>query len=142
MTGSLAQLFVCIRLQNQIASQIAGHNDNRVFKVHDASLPVRQTAVVEHLQKYVEYVGVRFFYFVEQYDAVRPPAYRFGKLSALVVTDIAGRRSDKAAYAEFFHVLAHVYAGKRFFVVKQKVGERFCKLGFADARRADKQKAS
>ena len=46
---------------------------------------VGNAAVVENLQQDRGDVGVRLLEFVEQHDAVRAPAYRFGELAGFVV---------------------------------------------------------
>jgi hypothetical protein len=48
------------------------------------------------LKKHVENVGVCLFYLVKQHHAVRASAHSLGKLTALVITNVAGRGTDKA----------------------------------------------
>ena len=54
---------------------------------------VRYSPVIENLKQYVEYIRVCLLYFIEQYHAVRSPAYCLRKLAALIISHIAGRRT-------------------------------------------------
>ena len=135
--------FFCrIGIKNKLASKIACHNDNRIFKVYNASLSVSKPSVIKNLKQNVEYIGMRFFHFVKKNYAVRSAANRFCKLSSLIITDISRRRTDKTTYAEFFHIFRHIYAGKSLFVIEQKVCKRLCKFRFSNAGRSDKKKTS
>ena len=59
------------------------------------------------------------------------------KKSAFLVSYIASRRTDKAAYGMLFLILAHIKAKER---LAQKLGKTARKLGFSDAGRSDEQK--
>ncbi|MPN00267.1 hypothetical protein SDC9_147461 [bioreactor metagenome] len=82
------------------------------------------------------------FDLVEEHHRVGLAAYRLGELSALLVADIAGRSADQSGYRELFHVFAHVNAHDVVFVVKQRLGQGFGKLGFAYAGRTQKQEGA
>jgi len=71
-------------------------------------LPVREPAVVEHLQQHVEHVAVRLLDLVEQDHGVRFAAHRFAKLPAFLVTDVARRRADESRNRVLLHIFAHV----------------------------------
>ena len=81
---------------------------------------------------------MRFFNFIKKYDRIRPMPYKFGKLSPLFVADISRRRADKFGDCVLFHVFGHIDADQRFFVVKQKLGKSFCKLGLPNSCRPQK----
>src|SRR4029077_19552202 len=68
-------------------ADVAGHDDHDVLEVDGAALTVGEPAVVEDLEQDVEHVLVGLLDLVEQEHGVRAPAYRFGELTALVVTD-------------------------------------------------------
>ena len=57
---------------------------------------IGKPAIVEHLKQYVEYVGMRFFDFVEEHHAVRFASDFLGKLPALIISNISRRRSHKS----------------------------------------------
>src|ERR1041384_2334155 len=38
-------------LENQMASDVAGHDDDRVFEIDDSTLPIGQSAVIEYLKQ-------------------------------------------------------------------------------------------
>ena len=94
---------------------------------------IGQNAVVQDLQKHVEHVGVRFLDFIEQNDGIGFSSYLFGKLTALVKPDIAGRRTHKTGNGVFLHVFGHIEPDHRVFVAEHGGRKRFAKLGFADA---------
>jgi len=85
---------------------------------------------------------VRFLDFVEQDHAVRATPHAFGKLTAFVVADIAGRRADEPRHCMTLHVFGHVDADHRLFIAKYGFGQRFREFRLADARRSEKQKGS
>ena len=102
----LRNIALLIHVLNQLAaSDVGGHNDNRILEIYGSSLIVCQTAVVQKLQQDVEDIRVRLFNFIEQNDTVRFPSDCFGQLSALVVADISRRRSDQSGYRVFLHIL-------------------------------------
>ena len=122
-------------LRDELAPDVAGHDDDRVLEVDGAALAVGQAAVVEDLEQDVEDVRMGLLDLVEQDDLVRPPPDRLGELAALVVADVAGRRTDESRYRELLHVLAHVDARHRVLVVEEELGEGARELGLPDAGR-------
>ena len=80
--------------ENFLRTEIARHDDNRVFEVDDAPLAVGQPAVVENLQQHIENIAVSLFNLVKQNHAVGSAANGFCKLSALVIADVSRRRTD------------------------------------------------
>ena len=124
--GGKAEL---LHLVDILRADVAGHDDDRVAEVDLAALGVGQGARVEHLQEDVKDLRVRLFYLVKQQHRVRPVAHQLGEGSALLVADIARRRADDFADAVLLHILRHVDADERLFVVKHKLGERFGELG-------------
>src|SRR4051794_64416 len=124
------------------ARDVRGHDQHGVLEVDRAALAVGQPAVVHHLQKDVEDVGVGLLDLVGQHDAVRPPAHRLGELAALVVADISGRRSDQPGHGVLLHVLRHVDADHRLLGVEHELGERSRQLGLADAGGADEHEGA
>ena len=120
-----------------MGAQVARHDDDRVLEVDDAALAVRQAAVIEDLQKYVENIGMGLFDFVEENDTVRSAPYGFGELTAFIVADVSRRRPDKAGDRVLFHIFAHVDADDVPFIVKKRFGEGFSQFRLADACRAE-----
>ena len=92
------------------------------------------------MEQDVENIAVSLFDFVKQNDAVGATAYRFGELPALVVADIAGRRTDKPCDRVLFHVFRHIDADNTAFVVEESFRQSFRQFGFADARRSEEYK--
>ena len=97
-------------LVDVFGADVRSHDDDGVFEVYRASFRVGQTAVVEHLKEYVEYLGVRLFYLIEQNNGVWAVTHKFREPAAFVVTDITRRRTYHFGNGVFLHVLRHVYA--------------------------------
>src|SRR5690606_24335305 len=72
-------------------------------------------------------------------DRIWAAADRFGKLAALVIADVAGRRADQPADRVALLILAHVNADHRVLVVKQEFGQGAGKLRLTDAGRPQEQ---
>jgi hypothetical protein len=105
-------------LLDHVRAEVRGHDHDRVAEVHGAPLPVRETAVVEHLQQHVEHVRVRLLDFIEQDHRIRTAAHRFRQVPALLVTDVSGRRADEPCHGVLLHELRHVDADHRVFGVE------------------------
>ena len=82
------------------------------------------------------------FNFIEQHHGIRPAPNRFGQISALFVTDITRRGTDKSGNRVFFHVLRHVDSDNGLVAVEYKFCQGFGQLGFPDTGRAHKNKRS
>lgn len=115
-----------------LATEVRCKDNYRVLEVHGASLTVGYTAVIEHLKQDVEYIRMRLFNLIEQHDRIGLAAYRLGQLTALIVSDISGRRSDKTGDGVFLHVFGHIDTNHVVFVIKQAVCKSLCKLRLAD----------
>src|SRR5690606_7172636 len=60
-----------------------------------------------------------------------------GKLSAFLVADVSGRRTEQTRDAVLLHVLAHVDADEGFLAAEEELGECFRELGLSNASRAE-----
>ena len=138
--SAIAGSELCKLLSDEVAAQVAGHDDDGVLEIDGAPLVVGEATIVEHLQQGVEHIGVGFFNLVKQHHRVGFASHSLGELSALVIAHIAGRRANEASHAELLLIFAHVDASNHVFVVKQVVGKSFGKLGLAHARCAHKDK--
>lgn len=67
--------------QEQLAADVAGHDDDRVGKGHRAPFAVGQAAVVQHTQEHVEHFPVRLFDLIQKHDAVGATTNRLGELA-------------------------------------------------------------
>ena len=85
---------------------------------------------------------MRLFNLVEQYNRIGFAAYRLGQLTALIVSDISGRRSDKTGDGVFLHVFGHIDTNHVVLVVKQAVCKSLCKLRLADTGGTQEQEAA
>ncbi len=125
-------------VEDALAADVRGHDQDRVLEVNRASLTVGQAAVVENLQEHVEDLGRGFLDLVEQNDGKGTAPNRFGELPALFVPDVARRRPEQARDRMFFAVLRHVDAHHRPVVVEKIGRQRAREFGLADARGAQK----
>ncbi len=122
-----------------LRADVGGHDDDGVLEVDMAALAVGQHAVFEDLQQDVEHIRVRLLDLVEQHDRVRVAAHLFGELAALVVADVARRRTDHTGNRVLFHVFRHINADHGVFIAEHGFRERLGQLGLADAGRAEEQ---
>ena len=123
-----------------VRAQVRGHDDDGVAEVDGPALTVGQAPVVQHLQQHVENVGVGFFNLVQQRQAVRPAPHLFGKLAALVITDVARRRTDEPGHRVLLHVFGHVDADDGVLAVEQEIRQRPAQLRLADAGGSEEKK--
>ncbi len=77
-------------------TDIGGHDDDCIAEIHRSALAVRKTAVIQQLQKGIEYIGMSLFNLVEKNDAIWFATHGFCQLAALVIAHISWRRADKA----------------------------------------------
>ena len=85
---------------------------------------------------------MRLLHLIEQDHAIRLAPYRFGQAAALLVADIARRRTDQAGDGVFLHELAHVDADQVILGIEHELGQRLAQLGLADAGRAEEQEGT
>src|SRR2546428_142259 len=113
-------------------AHVAGHDDHDVLEVDRAAVAIGETPVVEDLQEDVEDVGVRLLDLVEQEHGVRTPADRLRELTALLESDVPGRRADEASDGVLLHVLGHVETDQGLLIVEKKLGARDLALDIRD----------
>ena len=140
-------IFGCLRdfavradaVEQNLAAEVRGQDDDRVLEVHGSALAVRDSAVVEHLQQHVKHVRMCLFNFVKQNDGIRTAAHGLGQLTAFLIAHVSGRRANETRHGELLHVLRHVDPNEVLLVVKQARGQRLGQLRFANARGAKEQ---
>src|SRR5258706_8643871 len=93
-------------------TDITGHDNDGVFEIDRATLTICQAAIVENLQQHVEDLRRGLLDLIEEYNAIGPAADGFGKLTSLLIADIAWRGTNQPRDAVLFHVLGHVDANK------------------------------
>ena len=141
--GERADLSVLVDpVQQILGTEVGGQNDDRVLEVHDTALRVGQSAVVQDLEQDVEDVGMGLLHLVKEDDGVGLAADGLGELAALLIADVAGRRSDQTGDAELLHVLGHIDADQILFVVKEVGGNGLCQLGLAYAGRPEEEEGT
>jgi len=100
-------------------------------------MAVGQPTVVEDLQQGIEHVRMGLFDLVEKHHAIGLAPHGLGELAALVVADVARRRTDQTGHGMAFHVLGHVEAHHVLLGIEERGGQRLAELGLADAGRAE-----
>ena len=95
ITASRLSLGVERLVGQELRAQVGGQDHDHVPEVDRTALAVGQPAVVEHLQQDVEDLAVGLLDLVQQHDRVRAPPDGLGELAALLVADVAGRRTDQ-----------------------------------------------
>src|SRR5690625_3248877 len=117
-------------------TQVGGHDDDRVLKVHDPTLRVGQATIFQNLQQRVEDIGVGLFDLVEQHDGERLAAHLLGQFATLVVADVSGRGTEQARNGVLLTELGHVELDERFLVPEQELGQGLRQLGLTNTGRA------
>ena len=123
-------------------AEVGGHDDDGVAEIDRPPLAVGQAAVVQHLQQDVEHVRMRLLDLVEQDDTVRPATDRLRQVAALLVADIARRRTDQACHRMLFHELRHVDADHGLVGIEQEFGQRLGQLGLAHPGRTEEEEGA
>src|SRR5690606_19633047 len=118
-----------------IRADVARHDDDRVAEVHAATARIRQLALFHDLKQHVKGFRVGLFDFVEDDNAVRTATNGLGQLTGVLITDIAGRRTDQTSDRVPLHELAHVKLDERVFAAKQEFGQRLGQLGLTNTGR-------
>ena len=77
-------------------TNITGHDDDGIGEVNAPTFGVGNIAVFEYLQEHIKDIGVSFFYFVEQYQAIGLATDFVGQLAAIIVTDVSGRSTHQS----------------------------------------------
>ena len=111
------------QLLNDAGGDVRRHDDDRVAEVSGPALAVGEPALVEELEENIEDVGVGLFNLVKEQHRVGPPPNGFGELAAFIVADITWRGTDHPCHRVFLHVLRHVDADHRPFVVEKELGQ-------------------
>src|SRR5437899_750955 len=131
-------LELCVRTNafglQKLRPDVRRHDDDRVLEVDHAAFAISESAIVHDLQQNVEHVRMCFLNLVEQHDGIRTTTHLLGELSTFFVAHISRRSADQASDRMLLHVLRHVDADHRAFVVEKKFGESAGQFGFSDAR--------
>ena len=131
--------YTCTQL---LFGQVRGHDNQGVLEIYHAPFVIRQTTVVQHLQQDVEHIRMGFLNLVEQHNGIGFPTYRFGQLTAFVVTYVSRRSTDESRRAELLLILAHIDSRHHVLVVEQVVRKRFCQFGLSDTCRTEEDKTA
>ena len=128
-----------VSFARKVEAEVRRADDDRVTKVDDAALSVGEAPLVQNLEKHVAHVSVRLLELVEEDDRVRTPPHLLGELSALVIADIARRRTDETRGRVLFLEFGHVQRDERLVIAVNLLGQHLRKMRLADARRAKEE---
>ena len=129
-------------LFEEARAQVRGHDDDGVLEIHLVAQAVGQLAVFKHLQQDVVNIRMRLLDFVEQDDRIGVALHALGKLAALFVAHISGRRTDQLRNRMLLHVLGHVEANQALFAAEQECRQRARHFGLAHAGGSQEQERS
>ncbi len=125
-----------------LGPEVGRQHHHRVGEVHGAAAPIREPSLLEHLEKHHEDVGVGLVHLVQEHHRARSAAHRLGELTAVLVTDVAGRRSDEPRGGVGLGELAHVQAHQRLAAPEEDVGQRAGHFRLADPGGPEEEEAS
>ena len=129
-------------LIEEAGTQIRRHDDHAVFEVDRVAEAIGQLPVFKDLQQNVVDVRMRLLDFVEQNDRIRIALHALRQLAALLITDIAGGRTDQLGHRMLLHKLRHVEADQILFAAKEELGESAGDFGFTDAGGSEEQEGA
>ncbi len=118
---------------DHIRADVRGHHDDRIAKIHFASLRIAQVTFFHNLQQHVVNFGMRLFDFIKNDDRVWAAAQGFGQLPRILVANVSRRRAHQTGGGVTFHKLGHIQLNGGFFTAKHELGEGLCQLGLANA---------
>ena len=124
-------------VQDLMRAQIRRHDDDRILEIHHPALAIRQAAIIKDLQQHVEHIAVCLLDLIQQNDTVWTAAHCLRELAALIVADIARRRTDEPRHRMLLHVLTHIDADHTALIIKQRLRQRLGELRLADTRRTE-----
>ena len=137
----LVGVFIAARIQDELATDIGGHDYHRVFEVHGSAVGIGEPPIVEDLKEHVEDIVVGLFRLIEEDYGKGFPPDSLGELTALLIADITRGCADESGHGMFFHVFGHVDPDHGLFIVKETFGKRSGQLRFADSRRPQEDEA-
>jgi len=117
-------LVTAAELTDILATNVRGHDDHGVLKVHRTPLAVREAPLIQDLQEHVKDLGVRLFDLIKEHDGIRVPAHGLCELAALIISHITGWRTDHSCHSVPFLVFAHVQPNHGALVIEQELCQR------------------
>src|SRR4051794_6870507 len=114
--------------------EVGREDQDRVLEVYDPALTIGEPAVLQHLQKRVEHVGVGLLDLVEENHRERLAPNLLGQLATLVVTDVTRRGTDEPGNGESGVELTHVDLDERVVLTEQELRQRLRQLRLTDTR--------
>ena len=112
-----------------VRTNIRGHNDHGIFKIHRPALGIGHPPIIENLQQDVKDIVVRLLDFIKEDNRIGLATHRFGELAAFLVPDIPRRRTNEPGDGMPLHVLAHVDAYHVLFGIEQRLSQRLGEFG-------------
>jgi len=100
-----------------LTPDIGSHNDYGIPEADYPALSIGQASLIKYLKKSIENILMRLLDY-----RIGTAAHGLGKLSSLLIADIAGRSPDHPGDAVLLHILRHIQADHRLLIVKEEFG--------------------
>ena len=94
--------------------------------------------VIQHLQKDIEHIRMRFLDLIKEDHGIGIPADLFTELAALLIPYISWRRTDQLGNAVLLHVLRHINPDHGLFTAEDYFSQCLGKLRFSNTGRTQK----
>jgi len=122
------------------AAHVRGEDDNRVAKIHLASLGIGQLALLHDLEEHVECLRVSLFDLVKTDHAVGSTPHSLRQLPGLFISHITRGSAHQPRDGVPFHELGHIELQQRVFAAEHELGQCLGQFGFSDTRGAQEDK--
>ena len=119
---------------------IRRHDEHGVSEGHLVSEIVLELSLFEYLEQNVENIGMSLLYFVQQDNAVGPPADLLGKDTAFFVSYVSRGGPDQPRNIMLFHEIGHVDSYQGFLVPEEEPCKGFGQQCLAHPGRSEKDK--
>ncbi len=124
----------------KIKSQVRRANNNRVAKINDAPLPIRQPPIIQNLQQHIHHIAIRLFKLIKKHHRIRPPPHLLRQLSTLIIPHISWRRTHQSARRILLLKLRHVQRNQRLLIPIHSLRQHLRQMRLPYPRRPQKQK--
>ena len=101
---------------------------------------IAEPSLIQDLQQQIHNLRMRLFDLIKQHHRIGAAAHLFGQLACLIVSHIAGGRTDHFRNRMLLHVFGHIQPDQCFRGVEHLLRQHLDQLCFAHAGRAHKDK--
>ena len=129
----------CALPGEESCAEVGGQQDDGIAEIRLAAHGVGQLAVLEHLQEHILNIRVRLFDFVKEHHAVGAAADGLRELTALVVAQIARRRTQQTRHGVLLLILRHIELEQGFLAAEPAFRQRLCQRSLTDTGRPEEE---